>query len=77
MAKAYKCDLCGKYVDNVYEIKGFDYYIRTPEKAEEFGLIPKYSEQKVCINEICTDCNRELRIHVEEQFKIKRGLKQV
>lgn len=57
--KAYKCDLCGKYVDDVAEIGGF-YHSRVGS-----GHSGRYYDENK-IKEICPDCYNKIEKSILE-----------
>ncbi len=68
MAKAYKCDLCGKLVESAMSVSGIDFKIG--ERKDEFtGTHGKMKEVK----EICIPCHQKI---METVIKIYEGRKQ-
>lgn len=63
MAKAYKCDLCGCYVDGCYGVSGFDIY---PRELREKGI----DKDKRCeVKEVCEECHGKIKNVVIELFR--------
>ncbi len=55
MARAYKCDLCGKYVNYAFDVSGINF--KTGERHDEFfGKRNEIYEVK----EVCSDCHDKL-----------------
>lgn len=48
--KAYKCDVCGKYCDDTYEVTGFDVYEGFTKRKE--------------VREICEDCYIDIKEYI-------------
>lgn len=62
MSKAYKCDTCGKFCSNCYEISGFDIY---PGDYAERG----YSNvnEKTVISDVCEDCYNDIKSYIHDK----------
>lgn len=63
MAKAYKCDLCGKYVDSCCGLNGIDIY---PNEFRKIGIT---KDKKHEAKEVCSDCYEKIKSAVIESFK--------
>lgn len=63
MAKAYKCDLCGKFIDDCYGVSGLDIY---PQKLREIGID---KDKKHEVKELCNECHEAIRSVAIEIFK--------
>ena len=63
MSKAYKCDVCGKFCNDCYEIRGFDIY---PDDFVERG----YSDigKRIQINELCESCHNDIRKYIHDKI---------
>lgn len=61
--KAYKCDVCGKYFDDVYSNDGntFDIF---PGDANELGIGNKH----IHIRDMCTDCYKDIRTFIHNKY---------
>lgn len=59
MSKAYRCDVCGKFCSNCYEITGFDIY------PGDYGY-PNVNKKTV-INEICDDCYNDIKSYIHDK----------
>lgn len=63
MANAYKCDVCGKYIDGSHTISGFEFKIG--EYHDEFtGTYDKMQKVK----DICGSCYNELISKIKEIY---------
>lgn len=60
---AYKCDLCGKYFDDVYRFPEeiFDIF---PSETEEMGL-PK---ERIKIRDMCRDCYSNIKCFIVDEY---------
>lgn len=68
MSKAYKCDVCGKFCSNCYEITGFDIY---PNDFVERGYPD--ANKKVAISEVCEDCYNDIKSYIHNKvFEIAK-----
>lgn len=63
MAKAYRCDLCNKFVDDCYSVGGVDIY---PNELRKIGIKKDYRYE---VTEICKDCHNKIKNIVLEIFK--------
>lgn len=57
MARAYKCDICDKLVENAYSVSGIDFY---PDELAGMG-IERDKARKKEVKEICENCHREIK----------------
>lgn len=55
MAKAYRCDLCNKFVDDCYSVEGIDIY---PKELKEMGI---EKDRRYEVKEVCEDCHNKLK----------------
>ena len=62
MSKAYKCDVCGKFYSNCYEITGFDIY---PYDYAKRGY-PNV-DKKTVISEVCEDCYNDIKNYIHNK----------
>ncbi len=63
MAKAYKCDVCGKLVENCYKISGLDIFLNRLMDS-------RINEEKhIEISECCKDCYEKIHETVKEIWK--------
>lgn len=65
MAKAYKCDLCKKYIDGANSISGIDFQIGVWNDSLT-GSHPQYSK----IGDICNDCKSKLIDRAKELYVV-------
>lgn len=63
MAKAYKCDLCGKFIDDCYGVGGLDIY---PRELRKIGID---KDSKYEVKEVCKDCHEKIRNVAMDIFK--------
>lgn len=63
MAKAYKCDLCGKFVDDCYGVSGLDIY---PNGLRKMGID---RDKKHEVKELCKECHDLIRNVAIDIFK--------
>lgn len=63
MAKAYRCDLCGKYADDCYKVGGIDLYPSDLIKV----VIDKSTKHEV--SEICKQCYEKILGTVTEIYR--------
>ncbi len=63
MAKAYKCDLCGKFVDDCYRVSGINIY---PSELRKMGID---KDERYEAKELCEDCYDSIRNAAIEIFK--------
>ena len=63
MSRAYKCDVCGKFCSDCYEINGFDIY---PGDYAKRG----YSNvnKKTVISEVCEDCYNDIKNYIHDKI---------
>ena len=63
MSKAYRCDVCGKFCSDCYEIRGFDIY---PDDFVERG----YSDigKRIQIIELCESCHNDIRKYIHDKI---------
>lgn len=63
MSKAYKCDVCGKFCSDCYQITGFDIY---PGDYVERG----YSNvnEKTVISDICENCYNDIKSYIHNKI---------
>ena len=57
MAKAFKCDICDKLVENAYSVSGIDFY---PDELADMGIKREEARRKE-VKEICEDCHTEIK----------------
>ena len=62
MSRAYRCDVCGKFCSDCYEINGFDIY---PGDYAKRGY-PDVNKKTV-INEICDDCYNDIKSYIHDK----------
>ena len=62
MARAYKCDICGNYCEDVYTIHG----VSTPEHSF-------YDHLKGDSADCCKDCYDEIMVKIKKMIKLKAG----
>lgn len=55
MAKAYRCDLCNKFVDDCYSVSGIDIY---PRELREIGI---EKDSRYEVKEVCEECHNKLK----------------
>ena len=63
MAKAYKCDICGKFCDDCYNINGFDVY---PSDFEERGYLD--INTKIEIRDLCKSCYNDIEKYIHDKI---------
>lgn len=63
MARAYRCDLCNKFVDDCYSVDGIDIY---PRELREMGI---EKDKRYEVKEVCEDCWNKLKSVANEIFK--------
>lgn len=68
MAKAYKCDLCRKFIDNCYGVSGLDTY---PNELKKMGI---NKDERHEVKELCDDCYEAIRNVAIEIFKKSQSL---
>lgn len=61
--KAYKCDICGKYVDDVY-VNDDDTFDIFPMDAEHLGL----KAEHINIRDMCRDCFEDIKDFIVEKY---------
>lgn len=64
--KAYRCDLCNKFTDDCYEVKGIDIY---PSELRKMGI---EKERKYEVKEVCEDCHNKLKSVANKIFEENR-----
>jgi hypothetical protein len=57
MAKAYKCDICDKLVEDAYSVSGIDFY---PDELANMGVKRDEARRKE-VKEICESCHKSIR----------------
>ena len=57
MAKAYKCDICNKLVEDAYTVSGIDFY---PCELADMGFERDEARRKE-VKEICEDCHKAIK----------------
>lgn len=62
MSKAYRCDVCGKFCSDCYEITGFDIY---PYDYAKRGY-PNV-DKKTVISEVCEDCYNDIKNYIHNK----------
>ncbi len=63
MARAYKCDLCGKFVDDCYGVSGIDI---CPSELRKIGID---KDKRYEVKELCEGCYDSIRNSAIEIFK--------
>ena len=63
MAKAYKCDLCGKFINDCYAVSGIDIY---PSDLRKMGIDQGKKHE---VREICRECSEKIDEIVQKIFK--------
>lgn len=65
--EAYKCDICGKYCDSVYEnnSKMFDIY---RYEARKYGL----EDKDVRFQHICEYCYKDIKRYIHNMYLIEK-----
>ena len=63
MAKAYRCDLCNKFVNDCYSVGGIDIY---PMELREMGI---EKDRRYEVKEVCEDCHNKLKIVANKIFE--------
>lgn len=69
MAKAYKCDLCGKYIGRAYSVGGLDFKIG--EYRDEFTGIHNRKKE---VHDVCRDCYEKIMHTVESLYSLNENL---
>ena len=62
MSKAYKCDVCGKFCSDCYEITGFDIY---PYDYAKRGY-PNVDKETV-VSEVCEECDNDIKNYIHNK----------
>ena len=62
MSRAYRCDVCGKFCSDCYEINGFDIY---PGDYAKRGY-PDVNKKTV-ISEVCEDCYNDIKKYIHDK----------
>lgn len=64
MAKAFVCDVCGKFTKLINSISGFD--IKIGERHDEFiGTYPRMHE----IHDVCNNCYNQIKDKIVEMYQ--------
>lgn len=64
---AYKCDICGKYCDDVYEISGFDIY------QDDWMKHGFDNDERREVRQTCKDCYVSVKEYIHA--KVFKALK--
>jgi len=71
MGKAYRCDICGKFCSDCYQITGFDIY---PSDYAKRGY-PDVNEKTV-ISDVCENCYNDIKTYIHDKV-FERAKKQI
>lgn len=71
MSKAYRCDTCGKFCSDCYQITGFDIYPSDYAKRD----YPDVNEKTV-ISDVCEDCYNDIKTYIHDKL-FERAKKQI
>ncbi len=58
MAKAFKCDICDKLVEDAYPVSGIDFY---PCELADITGIQRDEARRKEVKEICEDCHNAIK----------------
>lgn len=61
--RAYKCDVCGKYCEDCYEIKDdtFDIFL------SDFVDRGQYDKKKVEVRDLCSECYVDIKNYIHNK----------
>lgn len=68
--KAYKCDICGEYVNDCYskDSPAFDIY---PAEARRMGI---KTDKRIPLNDMCDECYSDIEGYIHRRYARFHGI---